>query len=121
MSNYDSYINKLSEYLDNKKFFGGLENPDKVLFFKSVECGDMNEVHLKINRENNQILDISYTYMGCGLNVACLEILCSESKGKSLNFLSKVDLNFFKDYLDFPDSKSYCVQLLVDALRKNGF
>ena len=103
-------------YLNNQKFNGKLKDYDKLVTSKSTFCGDWNDVYIKLDGEI--ISEISYTTIGCGLNIAVLEIVCEELKGKNFNYISKINNKFILSKLNFLKQKGHCVNLVFDTLSK---
>lgn len=107
----DKYSLKIINFLNNPKFQKILENQTHSLELKSPICGDPLRINLFL--ENNIIKDISYTFNGCGLNVAIIEIMCEYSIGKNIKNISLKTIEELKIELDFPSQKNHCVQLVI--------
>lgn len=100
-------------YLSNQKFYREIDF-DKKLIFKSSVCGDTNEILLKF--DGSKIVDVSYVNFGCGINVAVLEIVCSYLIGKDMSEVKRINLDFIKEKLEFPERKIHCVNLVFETL-----
>lgn len=112
-----NYSEKLSYYLNNKKFNFKLEEYTHKLESKSKICGDSNIIYLNINSEN-VIENISYEYSSCSLNIMSLEILCEFLLNKNVLKIKEIDVNFFEKQFDFPLRKTHCIDLIINTLKQ---
>lgn len=112
----DKYTAKIIEYINNPQYQGIIEEFTHKLTLKSPECGDYNDIYVRLVDE--RIEDISYENSGCSLNIAALEIFCSKIKGEELSILNKLGEKQIKEKLDFPSFKTHCIELALETLRQ---
>lgn len=112
----DEYLKKVIYYLNNPKFQKKLEKQTHTLELKSQVCGDPLRINLFV--KDNIIKDISYTFNGCGLNVAVTEIFCEYLLDKEINKIVLFSFEEIKKELNFPVQKSHCVNLAFETFQE---
>lgn len=109
----DNYTSKIINYLNNPQFQKKLERQTHTLELKSSVCGD--PLRINLNLENDIVHDISYSFNGCGLNVAVTEIVCKYLLGKSILKIESLSIEKLKEELEFPNQKIHCVELVLET------
>lgn len=113
------YSDKVIEYFQNPKNVGEIENPDGVAKEGSPACGDMVQLHLKVNEETQEIEDIKFRSYGCASNIATGSIITEMAKGRSIDKAKEITWQQAADELGgLPAVKNHCSVLAVDALKE---
>jgi nitrogen fixation NifU-like protein len=112
-----AYSEKVLEHFRNPRNVGELENPDGVGIEGNPVCGDLMEIHIKV--ENDRIADIKFKTFGCGSAIATSSMVTELAKGKTLDEALKITRQDVADELDgLPKQKMHCSNLAADALHK---
>lgn len=113
------YSDKVIEYFQNPKNVGEIENPDGIAKEGSPACGDMVQLHLKVNDETQEIEDIKFRSYGCASNIATGSIITEMAKGRSIDEAKEITWQQAADELGgLPAVKNHCSVLAVDALKE---
>lgn len=83
MTSEQLYAEIILDYYRNPRNFGTLEDSDVIFRDVNPVCGDITEMHLKIDR--GKIVDIKYSGKGCAISVAASGMLTEYVKGKTLD------------------------------------
>jgi len=113
------YSDKVLEYFQNPKNVGELENPDGIAKEGSPACGDMVQLHLKVDEKQKTITDIKFRSYGCASNIATGSIITEMAKGRSIEEAKNITWQQAADELGgLPAVKNHCSVLAVDALKE---
>ncbi|MCF8001023.1 MAG: iron-sulfur cluster assembly scaffold protein [Halanaerobiales bacterium] len=113
------YSDKVIEYFQNPKNVGEIENPDGIAKEGSPACGDMVQLHLKVNEDTQEIEDIKFRSYGCASNIATGSIITEMAKGRSIDEAKEITWQQAADELGgLPAVKNHCSVLAVDALKE---
>ena len=113
------YSDKVLEYFQNPKNVGELENPDGIAKEGSPACGDMVQLHLKVDEKEQKITDIKFRSYGCASNIATGSIITEMAKGRSIEEAKNITWKQAADELGgLPAVKNHCSVLAVDALKE---
>src|SRR6056297_3882251 len=113
------YSDKVLEYFQNPKNVGELENPDGIAKEGSPACGDMVQLHLKVDEKKKTITDIKFRSYGCASNIATGSIITEMAKGSSIDEAKEITWQQAADELGgLPAVKNHCSVLAVDALKE---
>jgi len=117
------YTDKVLEFFYNPKNQGVLEDTGeqgiKIATGEvgSIACGDALKLHLKIEVDNDKILDARFQTFGCTSAIASSEALVELVKGLSLDEALKVSNKEIADYLGgLPEAKMHCSVMGQEAL-----
>ncbi len=117
------YTDKVLEFFYNPKNQGVLEDTGeqgiKIATGEvgSIACGDALRLHLKIEVDNDKILDARFQTFGCTSAIASSEALVELIKGLSLDEALKVSNKQIADYLGgLPEAKMHCSVMGQEAL-----
>jgi len=112
-----AYSEKVLEHFKNPRNVGELENPDGVGVEGNPVCGDLMEIHIKV--EDDRITDIRFKTFGCGSAIATSSMVTEMAKGKTLDEALEISRQDVADELDgLPAQKMHCSNLAADALHK---
>ncbi len=112
-----AYSEKVLEHFRNPRNVGELENPDGVGIEGNPVCGDLMEIHIRV--EDDRITDIRFKTFGCGSAIATSSMVTELAKGKTLDEALRITRQDVADELDgLPKQKMHCSNLAADALHK---
>jgi len=117
------YTDKVMELFYNPKNQGLLEDNQEpgiaVVFGEvgSIACGDALRLHLKIDVDNEKILDARFQTFGCTSAIASSSALTELIKGLTLDQALKVTNKDIAEYLGgLPEAKMHCSVMGQEAL-----
>jgi len=112
-----AYSEKVLDHFRSPRNVGELENPDGVGVEGNPVCGDLMELHNKV--EDDRITDIRFKTFGCGSAIATSSMVTELAKGKTLDEALEITRQTVADELDgLPKQKMHCSNLAADALHK---
>ncbi len=112
-----AYSEKVLEHFKNPRNVGELENPDGVGVEGNPVCGDLMEIHIRV--EDDRIKDIKFKTFGCGSAIATSSMVTEMAKGKTLDEALQITRQDVASELDgLPKQKMHCSNLAADALHK---
>ncbi|MFH1688818.1 MAG: Fe-S cluster assembly scaffold protein NifU [Candidatus Eisenbacteria bacterium] len=112
-----AYSDKVLEHFKNPRNVGELENPDGVGVEGNPICGDLMEIHIRV--EDDRIVDIKFKTFGCGSAIATSSMVTELAKGKTLDEAMTITRQDVANELDgLPKQKMHCSNLAADALHK---
>jgi len=112
-----AYSEKVLEHFRNPRNVGELENPDGVGIEGNPVCGDLMEIHIRV--EDDRITDIRFKTFGCGSAIATSSMVTELAKGKTLDEALRITRQDVADELDgLPKQKMHCSNLAADALHR---
>ena len=79
------YQEIIMDYYRNPKNFGQLDNPSAKARDVNPSCGDVVEMHLKINNDTKTIEDIRFSGKGCAISQAAASMITEHLHGKPLD------------------------------------
>ncbi|MEA5573004.1 Fe-S cluster assembly protein NifU [Calothrix sp. UHCC 0171] len=117
------YTDKVLDLFYNPKNQGTLEDTGEAGVkiatgeVGSIACGDALRLHLKIEVEQDKILDARFQTFGCTSAIASSEALVELVKGLTLDDALKVTNKEIADYLGgLPEAKMHCSVMGQEAL-----
>lgn len=112
-----AYSEKVLEHFKNPRNVGELENPDGVGVEGNPVCGDLMEIHIRV--EDDRITDVKFKTFGCGSAIATSSMVTELAKGKTLDEAMQINRQDVANELDgLPKQKMHCSNLAADALHK---
>jgi nitrogen fixation NifU-like protein len=112
-----AYSEKVLEHFRNPRNVGELKNPDGVGIEGNPVCGDLMEIHIRV--EDGRIADIKFKTFGCGSAIATSSMVTELAKGKTLDEAMEITRQDVANELDgLPKQKMHCSNLAADALHK---
>lgn len=110
------YNDKVIQHFMNPQNVGEIENPDAIGIYGSPVCGDMMQIHLKI--ENNIIKDVKFKTFGCGSAIASSSIATELIKGKTIEEALKItNKDVINELGGLPGPKVHCSVLSEQAIK----
>ncbi|MCK5108372.1 MAG: iron-sulfur cluster assembly scaffold protein, partial [Methanosarcinales archaeon] len=77
------YNEKVMDHFLNPRNVGEIPDPDGAGEFGNQVCGDVTQVHIKV--ENGRITDIKFKTFGCGAAIATGSMITELAVGKTLD------------------------------------
>lgn len=111
------YTDKVMEHFMNPRNVGEIENPDGVGEEGNPSCGDVMQIHIKV--DDGIITDCKFKTFGCGSAIAVSSMVTEMAKGKTLDEALEISRDQIASELGgLPPRKMHCSNLGADALRK---
>ena len=111
------YSDKVMDYFMNPRNIGEIENPSGAGTVGNATCGDMMQIHIKVD-ENKVITDAKFKTFGCGAAVATSSISTEMVIGKTVYEAMEVTNTAVAEALHgLPPVKVHCSLMAEEAIR----
>ena len=113
----EPYTEKVIDHFQNPRNAGEIEDADGVGRVGNPTCGDIMEMHIKVD-ENEIIVDCKFKTFGCAAAIATSSITTELVIGLRVDEAEKLSRNDVANALGgLPNLKLHCSNLATDALR----
>jgi len=120
MSKSTNYTAKVLDHFKNPRNVGTIEGENVAVGrVGNPVCGDLMDIYIKVNPDDNTIEDIKFKTFGCGSAVATSSMITEIAKGKTLDEAMDITRQNVADALEgLPPIKMHCSNLAADALHE---
>ena len=118
----DLYQAELLDHYYHPHNFGSLPQPSCFASESNASCGDKLTLELNIDSSKQPyiVTDAKFNGVGCAVSIASASLLTDYIKGKSLEELHSIDVNFMQDLIGTTISpgRVKCLTISAKALMK---
>lgn len=112
-----TYTEQVMDHFMKPRNVGTLEDPDGYGRVGNPVCGDLMEMFINVNPEDETISDIRFRTFGCCSAIATTSMTTEMAKGKTLDQALEITRDDVASELGgLPPKKMHCSNLAADAL-----
>jgi nitrogen fixation NifU-like protein len=115
-----AYSNKVLEHYEEDKNIGSFKKNEENIgtgLVGAPACGDVMKLQIKVNPQDNTIIDAKFKTFGCGSAIASSSLITEWVKGKNLNDAFKITNHQIAEELSLPPVKIHCSVLAEEAIK----
>ncbi len=115
-----AYSNKVLEHYEEDKNIGSFKKNEENIgtgLVGAPACGDVMKLQIKVNPQDNTIIDAKFKTFGCGSAIASSSLITEWVKGKNLNDAFKITNHQIAKELSLPPVKIHCSVLAEEAIK----
>tara|TARA_B100001057_G_scaffold416590_1_gene434686 strand:- start:682 stop:1128 length:447 start_codon:yes stop_codon:yes gene_type:complete len=123
MAYSNKVVNRFEDVLNNPEKHGvGRFDPNDPHVATGLTgapaCGDVMKLDLKLNPDNDEIIDVKFKTYGCGSAIASSTLFVEMLKGKTIEEAKLIKDKDIADSLELPPIKIHCSVLAEDSIKK---
>ena len=123
MAYSNKVVNRFEDVLNNPEKHGvGRFDPNDPHVATGLTgapaCGDVMKLDLKLNPDNDEIIDVKFKTYGCGSAIASSTMFVEMLKGKTIEEAKLIKDKDIADSLELPPIKIHCSVLAEDSIKK---
>ena len=123
MAYSNKVVNRFEDVLNNPEKHGvGRFDPNDPHVATGLTgapaCGDVMKLDLKLNPDNDEIIDVKFKTYGCGSAIASSTLFVEMLKGKTIKEAKLIKDKDIADALELPPIKIHCSVLAEDSIKK---
>jgi nitrogen fixation NifU-like protein len=115
-----AYSKKVEEYYENNSNIGSFAKEEKNIgtgLVGAPACGDVMKLQIKIDPQNNTIVDAKFKTFGCGSAIASSSLITEWVIGKNIDEAYKISNHQIAEELSLPPVKIHCSVLAEEAIK----
>lgn len=115
-----AYSKKVEEYYENNLNIGSFAKGEKNIgtgLVGAPACGDVMKLQIKIDPQNNTIVDAKFKTFGCGSAIASSSLITEWVIGKNIDEAYKISNHQIAEELSLPPVKIHCSVLAEEAIK----
>jgi nitrogen fixation NifU-like protein len=115
-----AYSKKVEEYYENNSNIGSFAKGEKNIgtgLVGAPACGDVMKLQIKIDPQNNTIIDAKFKTFGCGSAIASSSLITEWVIGKNIDEAYKISNHQIAEELSLPPVKIHCSVLAEEAIK----
>ena len=120
-----AYSDKVIDHYNNPRNVGSFGASKEVAQRSDIgvgivgapECGDVMQLHIKVNPETGRIEDAKFKCFGCGSAIASSSLATEWIKGKKIDEAGQLSNSQIATELNLPPVKIHCSVLAEDAIK----
>lgn len=120
-----AYSEKVIDHYNNPRNVGSFGASKEVATRKDIgvgivgapECGDVMQLHIKVNEQTGRIEDAKFKCFGCGSAIASSSLATEWIKGKTVDEALQIKNTQIVEELSLPPVKIHCSVLAEDSIR----
>jgi len=120
-----AYSDKVIDHYNNPRNVGSFGASTEVAKRSDIgvgivgapECGDVMQLHIKVNQQSGRIEDAKFKCFGCGSAIASSSLATEWIRGKTIDEALAIKNTQIVEELSLPPVKIHCSVLAEDSIR----